>query len=141
MTQCRTLLIRGLLLGDDTPYRLGPIKGLGIPDTKSADVERGHADGDVGQNDHYQPRNLLVEVTIGPPTTATIEAAWDRWDDFEVAWANSNTDIPIVVTLPGRVWTFVGRPRGAVVDDTLPAQGDALLRVQAAFKALDPTRY
>jgi hypothetical protein len=141
VTACRTILIRGLLLGDETPYRLGPVSGLGIPDVKANDVVRGHADGDVGQNDHYQPRQLFVPITIGPPTTQTIEEAWDRWDAFEVAWALSPIDIPIVVTLPGRVWTFVGRPRGAIVDDSRPAQGDALLRIQAAFRALDPTRY
>src|SRR6185369_4422858 len=112
-----------------------------IPDVKANDVERGHADGDVGQNDHYQPRPLLVPITIGPPTTPTVEEAWDRWDDFEVAWAKSSIDIPIVITLPGRVWTFLGRPRGAIVDDSQAAEGKALLRIQASFRCLDPTRY
>jgi hypothetical protein len=141
VTQCRTILIRGLLLGDDTPYHLGPVSGLGIPDAKSYDVTRGHADGDVGQNDYYQPRPLLVPITIGPPETTTIDEAWDRWDTFEIAWTKSNIDLPLVITLPGRVWTFLGRPRGAIVDDTRTAVGDALLRIQASFRCLDPTRY
>jgi len=141
MTVCRIVTIRTLTLGDDTPYRLGPIKGLGIPDVRDNDVERGHADGDVGQNDFYAPRQLLFQITIGPPGSPDVETVWDNWDALEVAWGLSNTDLPLTVTTGGRTWTFIGRPRGIVLDDTSIAKGDPLLRAQAAFKGLDPTRY
>lgn len=141
MAVCRTLEVRGLLMGDGTNYRLGPIRGLGVPDAKSYDVERGHADGDVGQNDYYRPRQLMVELSIGPPACPTVEAVLDAWDAFEVAWAKSNTDITFVHVVGARTWTFVGRPRGAVFDDSRIANGDPYARIQAAFTGLDPTRY
>lgn len=141
VTACRNVTIRSLTLGDDTPYRLGPIKGLGIPDVRDNDVERGHADGDVGQNDHYAPRQLLFQITIGPPDSPDVDTVWDNWDTLEVAWTKSNIDLPLTVTTGGRTWTFLGRPRGLVLDDTSISKGDPILRGQAAFKGLDPTRY
>lgn len=136
-------MLRGPIVGDGTPYIFdGGIEGLGIPDVRNNDVELGHADGSVGQNDFYRPRIIVLPLLIGdggPDKGQSIT----EWRAIEAGWFKSMYDLTISVTEPGPDYSFYyGRPNG-IVRDMSQFQNDLcnLIRVRITLRCPNPQRY
>lgn len=132
------LEIRGLLTGHDTVYRIGTgaIDGLGVPPTKTADVELFGRDGSYGSPDYRGPRIIIVEYVINQTTEALAIASMKT---LSTAWAPATADITIEIQVPGWHFTATGRPRGLE-----PNLGDrrrlaGVIPAIAEFHALNPT--
>ena len=137
------LLERSFVIGDGTPYICdGGIDGLGIPDVRNNDVELGHADGSVGQNDFYRPRIITLPIIIGDggPDKALSIA---QWRALEAAWFKSMFDLTLAITEPGPDHSYYyGRPNGVTRDMSL-FQNDRcnIIRARISFRCPNPTRY
>jgi len=140
------LLERSIVIGDGTDYAWdGSTSGFGTPEVRNNDVEKGHADGAVGQHDFYQVRLLTMPVSIAPATGETVTRAqlWQRWLTLKAAWAKQGdgTDITLEHTEVGFVTQYLGRPNGCVLNDIDWRAGRPLLRVLLSFRCPDPTEY
>lgn len=130
-----TVTIRGLTIGDGTSYPLTQpgITGLGVPQTRTSDQERGIYSGDVGGDDVSQKRVLLIPCGVDADTAA---AAWTLFAALKTAWAPSYTDLPLVVSFAGTTLTYNGRPRG--LDADLAYLGGGWVSALLTFEALTP---
>lgn len=128
--------------GAGTAYQFtGPIGGLGVPEPRTRDQERGDRSGDVGGID-VLPRRII---------TLPIEVAGDSAGDcmtklraLKRDWRASPVDRSLALRLPGfpssdGVLRFFGRPRG--FDEDLAKLKSAKVDVLATFAALDPYGY
>lgn len=115
----------------------GPIGGLGTPEARTVDSERGDRDGDVGGADVLQRRTLTIPVAI---TEDDPDDAWTLLDDLKAAFRVTAADQELTLTLPGLVGTtYFGRPRGVEVD--LEGLGQGVIRALCTFVCLDPVGY
>lgn len=133
------LELRGLLHGPGTRFHWsGPWTGLGLPATKTGDVELDQADGSYPGRDYLAARVLTFPVGWGGSTPA---AAMEDLRTLSDAWAPERVDtLELHMSLPGWEHFFVvGRPRGLIEDlaGLKSGEGAALL----TFHALDPTIY
>lgn len=115
------------------------IDGLGVPDTKTQDVEYFGRDGVKPNPDYAQLRVITIPaiIRIGA-ANATIAAVWTSYDNLLTAWAPVTASVHLAFQLPGFGKFHVnGRPRGVKGDLSLGNRGviHALLR----FDAVDPT--
>lgn len=146
MADERTAELRGLTLGVGTnyPFAKAWIRGLGIPQIRTADQPRGALAGDVGGDDVPQKRVLTISVglqgdwladDLGDGTSAS-EAAFRLLDALKTAWAPSPVNLPLTITV-GDYWTrvFRGRPRG--VDEDLSEFCPGVFRALLTFEALE----
>lgn len=132
------LEIRGLLTGHATVYRFGTgaIDGLGVPPTKTADVELFGRDGSYGSPDYRGPRILIVDYLINE-TSETL--AFAAMKTLSTAWVPSTTDLTIEVQLPGWHFTVTGRPRGLEINLGDRRRLAGVIPAIAEFHALNPT--
>lgn len=139
------LVERSFTLGDGTDYAFdGTVSGLGVPDVRNNDVDKGHADGAITQHDFYNTRSITIPISIAPATGESVTRAqiWARWRVLETAWAKSyDVDLTLVHTEVGDVSTYFGRPSGVALDDGAWRRGMPVLRAILAFRCGDPTRY
>ena len=132
------LELRGLLHGPGTRYSWdGPWVGLGLPATKSQDVELDQANGSYPGRDYLTSRLLTFPVAFGGSSPADV-----MLDLLELteAWSPSLVDLELHGQLPG--WGHfhvVGRPRGLIEDLSNLKSGEG--RAMATFVAHDPTIY
>lgn len=133
--------IRGLLTGRGTTWRLGPkrIKGLGIANVKTADVDLDGQDGTFGSPDYRGTRVLFVDYVIN---AATVDAAYDAFATLAAAWVPATANIQLHMRLPGfgHIY-FTGRPRGLEDQSEDRRLLGGVLPCVAEFHALDPTIY
>lgn len=139
------LIERSITVGDGTDYAFdGRVDGLGEPQVRNSDVDKGHGDGATSQHDFYTTRVIQIPVSIAPapnenPSRATL---WARWTTLRTAWEKSFGDVLTLEHVEvGSVDTYVGRPDFATLDDTAWRSGQPLLRVLLGFRCSDPTRY
>lgn len=131
-----------MLLGDS-------IEGLGLPEPKTADVDRNDDHGAVAGTDYGQPRVLRVPIVIqredaaGDPDS---EAAMVALRALKAAWKPTGPgDDVLSITIPGigpadDVLRFFGRPRTGL-DVKLGALYAGIIYARATFVALDPIGY
>ena len=131
------LEIRSLLTGAGTVYHIAPgaISGLGVPPTKTADVELFGRDGSFGSPDYRGPRILIVDYVISQPSEAL---AVGSMKTLSAAWEPSTTDIVIEIQIPGWHFTATGRPRGLELDLADRRRLQGVIPAIAEFHALDP---
>jgi len=139
------LIERSIIVGDGTNYAWdGAISGLGL-EVRDNDVDKGHGDGAVAQLDWYPKRTITMPVSIAPPPGSSPSRAdlWQLWLDLKVAWARvgDGVDLTLEHTEVGFVTQYVGRPRGAVLNDIDWRSGRPLLRVLLTFTATDPNEH
>ena len=133
------LELRGLLHGPGTRFHwTGPWTGLGLPPTKTNDVDLQDADGAYPGRDRLSTRVLTFPVGWGGTTPA---AAMNDLRTLADAWSpEASTTIELHAQLPGWGRFFVvGRPRGLIDDLTNLKAGEAVALL--TFHALDPTIY
>lgn len=140
------LIERSITIGDGTNYAWdGPITGLGTPEVRDNDVDKGHGDGAVGQLDWYAKRPIGMPVSIAPPpgTNPSKADLWQLWLDLKTAWqrVNDGTDLTLEHTEVGFTVQYRGRPSGCVLDDSLWRKGMPVLRVLLTFRCPDPNEY
>ncbi len=130
-----TVTIRGLTIGDGTDYPLTQpgITGLGVPQTRTADQERGIYSGDVGGDDVLQKRVLTIPCGVNADTA---DEAWPLFEVLKTAWAPSYADLPLVISFAGTALTYNGRPRG--LDADMAFLGNGFIAVLLTFEALTP---
>ena len=135
--------LRGPMVGDSTPYHWdGGIEGLGVPDVRNNDVELGHADGSVGQNDFYRPRIITLPLLIGDGGTDKAQSIAE-WRALEAGWFKSMYDLTLSVTEPGPDHSFYyGRPNGITRDMTMFQNDETnLIRARIVIRCPNPLRY
>lgn len=107
------LVERDFLIGRDTDYPgLGGIRGLGVPEPRRSDQQRGQGDGDARGPDRYPARTLTMPVVVLGDTD---DDTWGNYRALAVAWQRSQTDLELQLRLPGSAQTVVsyfGRPSG-----------------------------
>jgi hypothetical protein len=139
------LVERSLTIGDGTDYAFdGVVSGLGVPDVRNNDVDKGHGDGAITQHDFYQTRSITIPISIAPAPgeSASKSTIWGRWLTLKAAWAKSfDVDLTLVHDEVGFPTTYFGRPSGATLDDSLWRKGMPVLRVLLAFRCGDPAEY
>lgn len=140
------LVERSITLGDGTDYAWdGAVTGLGEPEVRNYDVDKGHGDGATPQHDFLQTRIIVLPVSIAPAPGESVTRAqiWARWITLRTAWAKSfTTDLHLVHTEAGGTTdTYIGRPSGAALDDSRWRKGMPVLRAALTFRCPDPTRY
>lgn len=132
--------IRTTLFGFGTDTNLDAdgglgIRGLGVPDIKTADTPYLHADGSFAGEDYLASRVLSIAFKIVKPTET---AAWAALAAASTAWAPSTTDIPLWFQVPGFGKRYVnGRPRGLVENPSLARRG--IIPILCTFFCPDPT--
>lgn len=127
--------VRSLTLGDDD-YILGEVEGLGTPEARTADVQRGDRDGDVGGADVLERRVITLPVTINSDDPGD---AWALLDALKLAFRPSAADVELTLRLPDIERGYFGRPRGVVTD--LGTLGQGAPRALCTFVCLDPLGY
>lgn len=140
------LIERSITVGDGTDYAWdGQIDGLGLPDIRNNDVDKGHADGATGQHDFYAVRTITMPVSIAPATGESVTRAqlWARWLTLKAAWAKQGdgTDLTLEHTEVGYVTQYLGRPNGCTLNDLEWRRGMNVLHVLLSFRCPDPTEY
>lgn len=132
-----TYEIRTTLFGEGTNYGVDDanIDGLGIPPTKTADVELWGDDGSYGSPDYLGVRIILIPL-IFEGTPSQVGGWLKTWQT--TTWAPAASDVPLYMQLPGFGKFYVnGRPRGLDADITNLPYGR--VTAEATFVALDPT--
>jgi hypothetical protein len=74
LTETMQVEIAGILMGPGTPYLIGEITGLGVPEMRTQDVDLPTDDGSFAGADYLMPRTIRMEVGIktpGDPAAAT----------------------------------------------------------------------
>jgi hypothetical protein len=139
------LVTRSIIVGDGTDYAFdGLVGGLGVPEVRDNDVDKGHGDGAITQHDFYQKRPITIPVSIAPAPGENVSKAtiWGRWLTLKVAWAKSfDVDLELIHTEVGFTTSYFGRPSGAALDDSFWRRGLPVLRVLLAFRCGDPAEY
>lgn len=139
------LVERSITIGDGTDYAFdGSPEGLGNPEVRDNDVDKGHADGAITQHDFYQKRIITIPISIAPaPGSGDSKSTiWGRWLTLQAAWAKSfDTDLTLVHTEVGSTTTYFGRPTAVTLDQTAWRRGMPVLRALLAFRCGDPTGY
>jgi len=140
------LIERDIMVGDGTDYAWdGQTDGLGLPEIRNNDVEKGHADGSTGQHDFYNARVISLPVSIAPAVGETVTRAqlWQRWLDLKTAWAKQGdgTDLTLEHVEVGFTTQYRGRPNGCVLNDIEWRRGMNVLHVLLSFRCPDPTEY
>lgn len=131
---------------EDATYVLlaDSISGLGLPETRVADLERADDHGSVAGQDFAQPRALRIPVAINTPEDP--RAAWAALRALKVAWRPTGpTDDVLAIYAPGigpsdDTLRFHGRPRTAL-DVNLRMVHAGIIYALATFMALDPIGY
>lgn len=119
------------------------ISGLGMPDTKSSDLERADDHGSVAGQDFAQPRTLAFPVMMERDST---RLAMEALRTLKEAWRPTGpTDDTLSVTIPGigpsdDTLRFYGRPRSPL-DVDLHWLNGGIITSLASFVALDPIGY
>ena len=129
--------IRTTLFGVGTNYQvsLHNIDGLGVPQTKTADVELDQANGSYGSPD-YQGVRVIIFPLIFKGTASAVGGYAKTWQT--TLWTPASADEPLYGQLPGFGKFHVnGRPRGIDFDITRIKSG--LITAEATFVCLDPT--
>lgn len=129
-------------VGPGTIYRLAKDRliGIGLPEPRIGDGERGDLPGDIGGVDVARRRRIPLPLHIVGTQTAALAAL----AALKRAWAPRPQDVTLDLYIPGQPSTdgrlrFYGRPRGVEVDLARIAGGWA--RAMAIFDALDPFGY
>jgi hypothetical protein len=139
------LVGRSITIGDGTDYAFdGTTSGLGNPEVRDNDVDKGHGDGAITQHDFYQKRVITIPISIAPAPgeTATKATIWGRWLTLKAAWAKSfDVDLELVHDEVGFSVSYFGRPTAVTLDDSLWRRGLPVLRVLLAFRCGDPAEY
>jgi hypothetical protein len=130
------VVLQGLTMGAGTNYEIGPagISGLGVPKTKTADVDLDSQHGAYGSPDYLSVRVLLIPITVSGDNAAD---AFDNLELLNTAWGPVQADVEITITLPGwGTFSYMGRPRGLDVDPEFAKSGE--FSAIGEFHALDP---
>ena len=139
------LVDRSITIGDGTDYAFdGQVQGLGVPEVRNNDVDKGHGDGAITQHDFYQTRVIQIPVSIAPAPgeSASRSTIWGRWLTLKAAWAKSfAVDLELVHNEVGFTTSYFGRPSGAALDDSAWRRGMPVLRVLLSFRCGDPAEY
>jgi hypothetical protein len=139
------LITRSIIVGDGTDYAFdGLVDGLGNPEVRDNDVDKGHADGAITQHDFYQKRLIAIPVSIAPAPGESVSKAtlWARWLTLKTAWIKSyDVDLELVHDEVGFTTSYFGRPTAVTLDDSLWRRGMPVLRVLLAFRCGDPAEY
>lgn len=139
------LVERSIIVGDGTDYAFdGLVGGLGNPEVRDNDVDKGHGDGAITQHDFYEKRLITIPVSIAPAPGESVTKAqiWQRWLTLKAAWLKSfDVDFTLVHEEVGFTSTYFGRPTAVTLDDSLWRRGLPVLRVLLAFRCGDPTEY
>lgn len=111
-----------------------PVDGLGVPDTKSQDVESFGQSGAYPNPDYSLPRVITLAVII----RSTASTAGTTLVALNTAWQPVTSDTDLGIQLPGYKFYVNGRPRGLKPDMKLHKFGviRALLRFDCV---LDPS--
>lgn len=114
------------------------IDGLGVPDTKTQDVEYFGRDGVKPNPDYQQLRVVTIPAIIRIGTAnANVAAVWTSYTNLCNAWVPVAASVSLAFQLPGfGKFHLNGRPRGVKGDLSRGNRGviHALLR----FDAVDP---
>jgi hypothetical protein len=139
------LVTRSIVVGDGTDYAFdGAVSGIGVPEVRNNDVDKGHGDGAITQHDFYQTRPITIPISIAPAPGESVTRAqiWQRWLTLKAAWAKSyDVDLELVHTEVGFTTSYFGRPNGVALDDSLWRRGMPVLRVLLGFRCGDPAEY
>lgn len=138
MSTDATLLLNGLTMGTDTKYAIAEdgIKGLGVPDSKSADFTFDGRDGVFAAPDFLGPRLITVELVLLGDSPEDVFALLGT---LNTAWgpARDGVDLELTITVPdwGGV-ILLGRPRGVEADVT--DMKSNTMRALCAFLGTNP---
>lgn len=139
------ILERNIMVGDGTDYAWdGQIGGLGEPEVRNTDVDKGHGDGATSQHDYYTVRTITLPVSIAPAPgeSPSRTVLWQRWMTLRDGWVKAfDQDLTLEHVEPGETVQYLGRPNGVTLDDSAWRRGNPLLRVLLSFRCADPTRY
>lgn len=136
-------------IGDGTFYAWdGDIGGLGDPEVRNNDVDKGHGDGAVTQHDFYAVRMITMPVSIAPvPGESSSPAVikpdlMQRWIDLKAMWVKSfDLDLLLEHVDSGFTTQYLGRPNGITLDKTAWNSGKPLLRALISFRCGDPLEH
>lgn len=137
-----TATLRGLTLGATTGYKITEpgIAGMGVPQARTADQERGGLDGDVGGYDVLPKRTITIPVGVDGGSTGNADtdsaAAWTLFVALKTAWKPSQANIELSMAFAGVTLVYLGRPRG--VDADLVYLGKGWVSCLLTFDALLP---
>lgn len=130
--------IDGLRVGRGTRYPVEAVQGLGVPEAKSTDLDRGTDDGGYSGTDFLAPREVVLGLGIdGDPDSAAYGALVDGLGQV---FAPRAADVVVSYFRFGRARRFYARPRGLV----LPWDDDFHLgaaKAVARLVANDPVVY
>lgn len=130
--------LEGFRMGAGTVYEVSEsgIGGLlGSPSIKTSDVSRGHRDGSVAGYDYYDARLITIPVTV---TGTTPQACLLATEDLFDAWAPSNTNLLLTITLWGYTYRMYGRPR-EVSEDSVKNLKAGIVEMTCMFYVPDPS--
>jgi hypothetical protein len=113
------------------------IEGLGVPDTKTQDVEYFGKDGVKPNPDYLQIRIITIPAIFKVGNgNANIAAVWSSHESLCTVWAPVTASVYLAFQLPGYGKIhFNGRPRG-VKSDLSKAQF-GVIRALLRFDAVD----
>lgn len=119
MSTDATVVLNGFTMGTGTKYAIDDngIKGLGLPDAKTADTVFDGRDGVFAAPDFLGPRIITFGlILLGDDP----DDALSLLDDLNAAWspARDGVDIPLDITISAWAVTFNGRARGVEADTT-----------------------
>jgi hypothetical protein len=131
---------------EDATYVLlaDSISGLGLPEPRTADLDRADDHGSVAGQDFTQPRALRIPIAINTPDDPA--AAWAALRALKAAWQPTGpADDLLSIYAPGigpsdDTLRFFGRPRTAL-DVNLRMVHAGIIYALATFVALDPIGY
>lgn len=131
--------IRGLVIGDHTPY---PWLGEGPdwwskPTVRASDIPRPRESGAIATLDLSDPMTLVLTVGIVADSPADFVA---KRDALAEAWSTRNEDVELVFQWGGEARVRVGRTRNMSVTAADVAVGDFAV-AQLQFVANDPLIY
>lgn len=124
-------------IGSGTDYGIRSISGLGTPQARTKDSERGDRDGDVGGADVLQRRIISLVLKVGGDDP---EDFMENLDTLKQACAPTATDVVFEVDMPGFERFLFVRPRGVDAGDLTTWQF-SWAWVQVNLEALDPLSY
>lgn len=138
MTITATAVIRDLTLGTGTPYAwdVAGLGGMGTPEPKVAQTDYDGRDGSFAGPEFLGVRILTLPfVLLGTDP----DDALNGLEELNIAFApaRDGVDVPLVLTLGAKVYTYAGRPRGVDVDPALWKAGT--LRALCTYVATSPT--
>ena len=118
------------------------IGGLGLPDVKSADLNRLDDHGSVAADDYAQSRQIFFPIALQRDTA---REAMTALQELKTAWKASRVEDELSIFIPGigpvdDTLRFYGRPR-STLDVILRGLPGGVISAFANFAALDPVGY